>query len=436
MRIRNHLVALLVLLAGFFAVMAGASEGALEVHFYYSPGCPLCEPTTQVVARAEEKFSESAVFYHHNLAAGEKQYESFIMALEHYGRADTPNLVIFAGDAVLGGGEQISAELEKTIERLLAAGTITPDFAQFGVVDKEVLRVSRSRRTTLWMVLSAGFIDGFNPCAFATVILFVSMLSSVGRDRRTILAVGVSFIVAVFIAYYFIGIAFYGVMQYFDASPSLQFISLAIKWLSLLMVLVAGVLSLVDAWRAWRSGGKEKMLLVLPENLKNSIRKRLRATAHGRSLIIGAFISGIVISFLEAACTGQTYIPIITGLVHDGLSTEEGLWTFIANILRSRGTWMLFLYCVVFIIPLLAVFIAVFLGMTSDQIGNMMRRKVWVTKLALAAVFLLIAVWLGEMLLPTLPFMRQAPSATAPAAQPQSVTPVPPAHPVSDSVDR
>ena len=67
-----------------------------------------------------------------------------------------------------------------------------------------------ARRTSrLLTLIGAGLFDGFNPCAFATVILFVSMLAAAGRDRRTILAIGISFIVAVFVTYYALGVAFF-----------------------------------------------------------------------------------------------------------------------------------------------------------------------------------------------------------------------------------
>lgn len=384
---------LILFILACFTPLLSAAEDKLVAHFFYTPGCPLCEPTKQAVEAVEKKYGPLIDIQRHDLASGEKTYEVFMMALEHYKREDTPNLVVFVGDVCLGGGDTIKEKLDSTVEKLITQEKHTPDFAQFGNFSKETVNHTAAKRTTLWAVLSMGFFDGFNPCAFATVILFVSMLSSVGRGKRTILAVGISFIVAVFIAYFVIGVAFFEVMKIFDASESFAFIGLAIKWLSLLIVVVAGLLSLIDAYRALRSNGKEKMLLVLPEKFKDRIRKRLRATAHSGSLIVGSFISGIIISFLEAACTGQTYLPIITLIVSDKSSV-------------TKGYMLLILYNIMFIIPLLAVFVAVFLGMTSEQIGSTMRKKVWLTKLGLAAVFLVIAGWLGSILLPTLPFLN------------------------------
>lgn len=414
---------LIVMAAG--AVVRAADGKPLQAHFFYTPGCPLCEPTKQAVSRAEKEFFGRVVFTHHSLTSAElsseenqKNYGAFIRALDFYGRKDTPSLVVFVGDVCLGGDE-IGAKLTGALQKLLQSSAQTPDFSKFGLEDKPGLRDLTAERTSLWLVLSAGFIDGFNPCAFATVILFVSMLSGVGRERRIILAVGLSFILGVFLTYITIGAAFFEVMTYFDRMPYLNYVGLAIKWFSLGLVLVAGALSLVDAFRAFRSGGKAKMLLVLPDKLKDRIRKRLRVTAHGGSLILGSFVSGIVISVLEAACTGQTYLPIITGLVSDQMTS-------------GRGYALLLLYNVLFILPLLAVFFAVFGGMTSEQIGNAMRRKVWVTKLGLGLIFLAMAFWLGRMLLPTLTSEGSVMSAFPEHPAPAAVH----AAPVHEGVDR
>lgn len=397
---------LMAVMAGLFCGVAGASDAGaqepaqaqaqpLAVHFFYTPGCPSCEPTKQAVAAAEKKFGSRIAVVRHSINdsslsadQNQKNYGAFILALDHYGRKDTPSLTVFAGTACLGGDEIIQ-KLDITLELLLRDKAVTPDFKPFGIEDAQKLVALTQERTSIWLVMGAGFADGFNPCAFATVILFVSMLSGVGRERRTILAVGLSFVAGVFLVYVAIGLAFFKMMTFFDSVPALSYVGLGIKWFSLALVVVAGALSLYDAVRAFRSGGKAKMLLVLPESLKDRIRKRLRVTAHGSSLVLGAFVSGIVISFLEAACTGQTYLPIISGLVSD-------------NGTATRGYALLLLYNVLFILPLLAVFFAVFFGMTSDQIGNMMRRRVWVTKLALGAIFLAMAYWLGSLLLPTL----------------------------------
>ena len=416
---------------GYVPAAEEQSTGPLIIHFYYTPSCPLCEPTKQVVKAVENKYRDKVRVVRHNHSESEQAFNSLIMALEHYKRNDTPNLVIFAGDIVLGNDE-INEKLDSTVAHLLQEGTKTPDFKVFGEASNAEIRQLYSNRATLGVIIATGLFDGLNPCAFATVILFVSMLAGIGRDKKTILAVGISFIIAVFLTYYALGALFFEIMGAMNDSASAVFkgIAMAIKWLSLLMVVVAGILSLIDAVRAFKSKGKEKMLLVLPDKLKDRIRKRLRVTAHGGSLIIGSFVSGIIISFLEAACTGQTYMPIISALVAD-------------NTTSAKGYWLLLIYNILFIIPLMAVFFAVFFGITSEQIGNIARKRVWITKTVLGVMFLTIAVWLGSILLPTVIDLssvatdNSSPQTTPVATEEGPAKVVPSAHTeIDENIDR
>jgi hypothetical protein len=395
----------------------------LVMHFYFTPTCPLCEPAKRQVAALEKTLGDRLKIIRHDHSAAESIFNSMLLALDAYGVESTPTQALFFGDVCLDG-EQINdgTTLVLAVEKALASGAVTRDFSAFGadaglasgaattaenatapsangaannsapapLTAPELAKLTaeiRAKRMSLGIVLATGFADGFNPCAFATVILFVSMLTTAGRERRMILAIGIAFIVGVFLTYLALGVAFYQIIGYFERSASLRFVSLAIKWLALIMVALSAVLSTVDAVRAWRSGGTGKMLLVLPDGLKNRIRKKLRGAAYGGSVLVGAFITGVVISLLEAACTGQTYLPVITGLLNED---------------AQRGYGLLLLYNTMFILPLIAVFLLAFFGLTGEQIGNLARKKVWLTKAALALVFLAMTIWLGSLLLPTL----------------------------------
>jgi cytochrome c biogenesis protein CcdA len=60
-----------------------------------------------------------------------------------------------------------------------------------------------------WLaVVLAGLVDGLNPCAFATIIFFVSYLSLSGKKGKEILITGASFTVGVFIAYLLVVLGF------------------------------------------------------------------------------------------------------------------------------------------------------------------------------------------------------------------------------------
>jgi cytochrome c biogenesis protein CcdA len=120
-------------------------------------------------------------------------------------------------------------------------------------------------------------------------------------------------------------------------------------------------------------------------NLPKPLRKRINATIHGSGkighYIVGAFISGVLISFLELACTGQIYLPTII---------------FMSSVpeLRVKAVGYLLLYNLMFIIPLIVVFILAYYGTTSKQLSAFLKKHAAAVKLGMAAVFLTLAIWL------------------------------------------
>lgn len=373
----------------------GGGGEPLRLHYYYMPSCPNCEPANRAVREAEAKYGDRIHVTWHNLGEGGNIALDYFSRLTAVGMEDeTPKLAVFFGGGVVYD-EGILHHLQGRIEEVLA-------LEEDARVTEEVVALTREeqirqaqQRSSWVIVILAGLGDGVNPCAFATVILFVSMLTAIGRSRREILAVGGSFILAVFLTYFAIGLLFYYVR---GLMIHLEFVSLLIDVVAFLFVLLVGVLSLYDAVKALRTGGRGEMVLVLPESLKDRIRKRLRVSAHSRSLIVGSFITGIIISFLEAACTGQIYFPLVNILVTSGEGFAEGM-------LKLLG------YNLAFILPLMVVFVSVFFGASSETVAKAARRRVWLTKLLLALVFLGMGTWLGFSVIPRI-WKRVAPEST------------------------
>jgi len=83
----------------------------------------------------------------------------------------------------------------------------------------------RFRSFGLMTVVAAGLIDGVNPCAFATIIVFVSYMALTGRKGKEIISVGVAFTTGVFLAYMAVGVGLYKILE------ALPIISVLGRWL-------------------------------------------------------------------------------------------------------------------------------------------------------------------------------------------------------------
>ena len=230
-----------------------------------------------------------------------------------------------------------------------------------------------------WLaVVFAGLIDGLNPCAFATIIFFISYLTLSGRKGKEVILTGASFTLGVFIAYLAVGLGFYKVLDV--VKESLAVIGKIVYALTAVLCLTLAVISILDFFKA-RKGQIGDMALNLPEPLRKRINKTIREGRKASSYYLGAFVTGILISFLELACTGQIYLPTIIFM-----STMPEL--------RARAISYLVLYNLMFIVPLIVVFILAYFGTTSKDLTEFLKKHAAAVKIGMTIVFLTLGIWL------------------------------------------
>ncbi|MCC8107998.1 MAG: hypothetical protein LIQ30_02910 [Planctomycetes bacterium] len=227
----------------------------------------------------------------------------------------------------------------------------------------------------------AALADSVNPCAFATIIILVAMMSSAKRTRREIIAVCMAFTAAVFVTYFAIGLFLYKVIAMVNEGGG-WFLVIAdcIYYLAFLLCVVFGAFSLYDAYRLFTGRSAEEMVLQLPKAFKKRINVAMAKGVRARWLVVGVFIAGVTVSFFEAACTGQVYLPTIIS---------------IAKISFWRSMALLAWYNFLFIVPLLIIFGLVLIGVTSAQLADFFKKNVAWTKLALGLVFVImgLVIW-------------------------------------------
>jgi MFS family permease len=238
--------------------------------------------------------------------------------------------------------------------------------------------VSRaSAKLRFGAVSLAALADSVNPCAFATIIILVAMMSSAKRTKNEIIAVCFAFTLSVFLTYLAIGLFLYKLIAMINASGGwFLIVADCIYYLAFLLCAVCAVLSLRDAWLLATGRSAEEMVLKLPAAFKKRINLAMAKGVRARWLMTGVFIAGVTVSFFEAACTGQVYLPTIIALVK-------------MNFLQSL--LLLVWYNFLFILPLLIIFGLVLLGVTSAQLADFFKKNVAWTKLALGVVFIIMA---------------------------------------------
>ena len=362
----------------------------VALSYFYQKGCPKCDRANALLKYLLKKYPGLNVKeIDINTPDGKRLNETLSnrLNLPVEKRLIAPS--IFMGKDYLPPEEIIESKIEGLIEKYGEKGvseskptltipiptpspTPSPTPEEFKKAEESI--ISRFKSLGILTILSAGLLDGINPCAFATLIFFISYLTFVGRKRSEILWVGIGFSGAIFTTYFLIGL---GILSFIQHLSFLPLFSRIVYLLTILVALILGTLSLYDYLQLKR-GRPSEMKLQLPDFLKKRIHQTIRKETKATRYFLAAIAAGVAISLLEFACTGQVYLPTIL---------------FVMNVpsLRGEAFLYLFLYNFMFVVPLLIIFGVTYLGVTSEQLSFFLQRRVAAIKLLTALFFFLLA---------------------------------------------
>jgi cytochrome c biogenesis protein CcdA len=363
------------------ASITPAEPPAIYAAYFYQLGCSECDRAEREVQYILQQYPQVKVRrFNVRDDAALNQYlceRSGVPAEKHL---TAP--AFFVADGYLLADEISAANLGRLIRPYLRSGSREPWAnweQQHPSAQKSI--VQRFRSLGLWTVVGAGLLDGVNPCAFATMIFLISYLSVRKRAGRELLASGLAFTAGVFFAYLGVGL---GLLRFLTAMPVLAGIGRWIYGLTLVLCLALAWGSFAD-FRKARNGQLEDMSLKLPDRLRGWIRQLIREGSRARSYVLASLVLGFAVSIVELACTGQVYLPTIVFV----LGLPE--W-------RARAAAALLIYNIMFVLPLIVIFVLAYYGTTSKQLSEWMSRHAASVKLGTAALFLLMAAWLGYSL--------------------------------------
>jgi hypothetical protein len=357
--------------------------GAAETVFFYDPNCPACKMAQPVVDKLERQYPQYRwarvnVSYPRGMELAEQYFQHYNVPERDRGQIP----VLFAGDRTFQGYPAIQKELPAYLQQVRLS---RPQPRQ--AADSAAAAVAAIRRRFALLrvapVVVAGLVDSINPCAIATLIFFLAYLAYAGRKPRELLAVGAAFTAGVFLTYLLIGL---GLLRVLHSLPVTTTLGRWIYPLAGFVTLVLAAVSLSDYLKA-RRGQTAAITLQMPRRLKlwthRVIRERMgpgSAISVGR-LAAAAFVTALMVSALEFTCTSQVYLPTLMYMVQ-----VEGH--------RLRAVALLVLYNLMFVAPLIALFMLAYYGVNSRTIAAFFVRKTAATKLAMALLFVGFSIYL------------------------------------------
>jgi cytochrome c biogenesis protein CcdA/thiol-disulfide isomerase/thioredoxin len=360
----------------------GSDSPAIHAAYFGQFGCDSCDRAEIDLQYVVQKYPQLKV-QHFDITqdAALNEYLSQQANVPTEKHLTAPSL--FVADSYLLGDDIRAANIERLIQPYLATGAAEPWAGwEASQSQAEQTILDRFRSLGLWTVVGAGLLDGINPCAFATMIFLISYLSVRKRQGSALLATGAAFTAGVSIAYLGLGL---GLVRFLTALPILNTIGRWLNGLTLVLCVALAWGSFSD-FRKARQGRLKDISLKLPDRLRGWIRHLIREGSQANNYIPASLLVGFAVSIVELACTGQVYLPTIVFV----LGLPE--W-------RARAALALVVYNVMFVVPLVVVFLVAYLGTTSQQLTQWMTRNAAGVKLATGVLFLLMAGWLGYSLL-------------------------------------
>jgi hypothetical protein len=367
---------------------------SVELAYFSQKGCPKCDRAGYLLNYLTKKYPNLRIREMDlNTSDGKRLNESLSnrINLPMAKRLIAPS--IFIGNGFLSPEEiteeNVEALIRKYSDRVsdseskktttLPSLSPTPEEAK----KAEETIVERFKSLGIFAILVAGLIEGLNPCAFATLIFFISYLTMVGRKRKEIFWVGMGFAGTGFFTHLLLGLGLLSFVQHLSFLP---LFSRIVYLITFLFALSLGLLSLYDYLQLKR-GRPSKMKLQVPNFLKKRIHQTIRKTSgnleadrEGQSirLLIAAIIIGFVVTLLQFTCTSQVYLPTIL---------------FVTNIpsLRGSAVFYLILYNLIYISPLLVIFGIVYWGVTSEQLSFFLQKRASTIKLLTSLFFFTLA---------------------------------------------
>lgn len=362
---------------GMCEVVEGALAAPVYIAYFHSPGCAECDRVAHDLSYLQDEYPNLEVrSFDINTCAPLNEAMCEREGIPPEKRLLAP--AVFVGNEYLVGRDLTHDRLEEVIIRHSQVGCIPPWQGLEEESPAAINRIiQRFRSFGVLAVAGAGLLDGLNPCAFTTIIFFVSYLAAMERKGKEILVVGGAFAGAVFLAYFLVGVGALGFVHSLAVVETLsRLVYLATGFFCLSM---AG-LAIYDLYRI-RQGRPEEMALRLPDILRRRVRRTIREGASVRNYVWAAFVTGFVVSLLELACTGQVYLPTII---------------FVTGVPELRVNAMLYLalYNLMFIVPLMVIFVLAYYGTTSLQLTLFLRRNTGIVKVLTAIFFAALGIWL------------------------------------------
>lgn len=349
----------------------GYCDKTINILYFYQYGCYHCEVVEYFLNDMRNRYPQINIT-ELEVRSNQKNRDLMLWYANKTGKSSGTPFIIISNNTLVGE-QEIRQNIEPLIKECATGSAECPCIHIPLNESHSASEFKIGGVFTLMSITSAGFADGINPCAFAVLIFFISYLHAVGRSKKTIIAAGASYVIAVFLTYLGLGL---GILTIIRSLRIQGFIQIPVA----LFTLAMGLISLYDAYTT-RKDPKD-MMLKMPSRLRKIVDSVIRKEVKSEKLILVSIFLGILVASFELPCTGEMYLPILSMLSHEGVVVALPL---------------LILYNIMFILPLIGVFALVYEGTNSQKVAQFVRDHTFLMKVIVGVALIALGLYLLDL---------------------------------------
>ena len=192
------------------------------------------------------------------------------------------------------------------------------------------------------VILVTGFLNSFNPCAISLLLIYISMMFTLQKDRKEIFVFGLTYVVSIYLTYLFIGLGLLRAGTLITSYP--------ISKIGAVLVIIFGLLNI-----------KEYFFPNAPFSIRIPLKVRAIVGKYAyQATILSAAIVGVLIGLFEFPCSGAIYLAVVSLL-----SSKTSFFV---------GLLYLLLYNLMFVLPLIFIFVAATNKLTTEKFINLQEK--------------------------------------------------------------
>lgn len=192
-----------------------------------------------------------------------------------------------------------------TIEVFLRENLETPDLfltpeASYPLTGSRESRNNHLEKMGLLVILTAGFLAGFNPCLLAVMAFLASVTLAEKGGKKEMLKITLGFSTGIFTMYMFAGLSILSTVNFLPEVRS---------YFSAIAILVTALLGFWHIYDAYWLRKHAKSTFRTPQSLKDFMSQMGE-----KNLLLLSFLAGGMFSLVKAPCVGAVYLSILSML--------------------------------------------------------------------------------------------------------------------------